>query len=141
MTSLHGVLAAAALTAVVALPAAGQPAAVGASNAWVAEPAPGASSTRAHLSIANPTMYDVYVVSASTDAAARVTFRKGDDAEAGEVKELTVAAYGSLDLEPGGLSLELHDLRRPLAPGDTVTLTLRTDGGVTVTVDAIVRKR
>ena len=47
---------------------------------------------------------------------------------------LTIPAHGYLNFAPGSYHLMLEGLRRPLAIGDTVTLALRFDSGVTLTV-------
>lgn len=113
---------------------------VTASAGWMAEPAAGATSAAVYLEIDNPTMYDVYVVSATSDAAATVELREAVTAtESKATKELTVPAYGSVALKPDGLHLLLKDLTRALKKGDSVSLTLKTDGGVTLKVAAIVR--
>lgn len=119
---------------------AAQERAVTASAAWIAEPAAGAGMAAAYLEVQNPTMYDVYVVSAAADAAAAVELR--EHAPSGEstiVKELTVPAFGTIELKPGGPHLVLKELTRPLKKGDSVGLTLRTDGGVTLKVPAVIR--
>ena len=101
----------------------------------------GGDATAAFVTIDNPTMYDAYLVSASSDVAASVTFRqraKGQDAN--EVKELVVPAYGSLEMSPDGPHLWLSGLKRPLTEKETVTLQLTTDGNLTLSVTAEVRK-
>ena len=104
-----------------------------ASDAWFAAAADGAA---AYLTIENPTMYDIYVTSASSDAAARVELlEKGK-----VVKNLTVPAYSSLELKPDGPYLRLLDLKKPLEVGATVNLSIETDGGITVKVSGPVKK-
>ena len=114
---------------------------VSASEAWIAAPAAGATTAPAAVTIRNGTMYDVYVVSAASDAAGRVEFREAapSGGEAKTVKELTVPAFGSLDLSPEGMHLVLMDLTRPLKAGDMVAITLTTDRGVAVKVIAAVK--
>lgn len=121
-------------------PGAAQEKVVTASAAWIAEPAAGATTASAYLEIDNPTMYDVYVVSATSDAAGSVAFGEAVSAtESKATREMTVPAFGAIALKPDGLHLVLKDLTRPLKKGDSVTLTLKTDGGVTLKVDATVR--
>ncbi|MCA1584286.1 MAG: copper chaperone PCu(A)C [Acidobacteria bacterium] len=118
---------------------ASQPA-VTASGAWIAEPAAGATTALGYLEIHNPTMYDVYVVGVTSDVASVIELRQGGSSgEAKVVKELTVAAFGSLTLEPGGAHMLLKELKRPLEAGDAVELTVKTDGGVSLKVTAGVR--
>ena len=113
---------------------------VSASDGVVTLPTAGATSAVVAGSIQNPTMYDIYVVSASTDVAGGVEFR---DVQAGQlkpVKEFTVASFGSIDLKADGTHLLLMDLKRPLREGETVEVTIRTDGGIVLKLAATVRK-
>ena len=109
---------------------------VTASNGWVKTPAAGETQAMAFASIENPGMYEVNVTSASSDTAARVELRDGGHA----VTFINVPAFGSVEMTPGGAHLLLTGLKRPLKDGDTVTLTLSTDGDVTLTVQASVRR-
>ena len=113
---------------------------VSAGSGWVKVPA-GGDATAAFVTIDNPTMYDAYLVSVSTDVAAAVTFRqraKGQDAK--QVKDLVVPAYSSLEMSPDGPHLWLSGLKRPLTEKEMVTLQLTTDGNLTLLVTAEVRK-
>lgn len=129
------VLAAATVAAAGAQPA---PSVV---SAWVAAPAAGATSAVAYVAVNNPTMYDIYITAASTDAAGSVELRMpgAGGGEPAVVKEFTVPAYGSTAAEAAAPHLRLADLKRPLKAGDTVALTLQTDGGVTLKVAATVK--
>ncbi|MEZ5419524.1 MAG: copper chaperone PCu(A)C [Vicinamibacterales bacterium] len=85
---------------------------------------------------------DIYVTGATADAASTVELR-GPAAGAAEppvVPEFTVPACGSTSAAPTAPHLRLVGLSKPLAPGDTVQLTLTTDGGVKLTVAAPVRQ-
>ena len=88
-----------------------------------------------YLTVNNPTMYDVYVMSATSDAAGKVELLSGDK----PVESMTVAAYGSLTLKSGGMYLRLSDLKRALKAGDKVTVTLVTDGGLEIKATATVK--
>jgi hypothetical protein len=114
-------------------------AAPSASEAWVAEPAAGATATEAYVVVENPTMYEVYVVSVATDAAGAAEIVEGPADAARSVKELSVPAYGRAELTPGAVRIRLKELKRPLKTGDAVALTLTTDGGVTIKVSATVK--
>ena len=81
-----------------------------------------------YVAINNPTMYDIYVVSATSDAAGKVELYSADK----PVDNMTVAAYGWLELRAGGMFLRLSDLKRELKAGDSITITMMTDGGVTI---------
>lgn len=111
-----------------------------ATGAWVLEPVAGATATSAYAVIENPSMYEIYVMSVTTDAAGAADVATGPPDAVKPVPELSVPAYGQTELEPGGLHIRLTDLKRPLKEGDSVELTLTTDGGVTITVTAPVKK-
>ena len=110
--------------------------AITASDAWITESAADGTAA-AYLSISNPTMYDIYVVEATSAAAGKIELRSRDK----PAKELTVPAYGSLELTPEGPHLLLMDVKKALRAGDYVTLTLMTDGGVTIVTSAVVKAR
>jgi copper(I)-binding protein len=56
-------------------------------------------------------------------------------------KEITVPARGSVELKPGGLHVMFFGLKKPLQPGDQVSLVLKLNDGVSVPVAATVRAR
>lgn len=114
-----------------------------ASKAWVRSPDAGATTTTAFVVVDNPTMYDVYLVSAQSDAAASVTFQKpgaSADAKPQAVENVTAPAYDSVELKPDGVHLLLSGLKKPLQPGDVVTLVLTTDGGIALEAEAVVKR-
>jgi copper(I)-binding protein len=125
------------LTAVAGLAAQNAPAA---SEAWVAEPAPGATTADAYAVIENPTMYEVFVVSVTADAAAAAEIVEGPADAARTVRELAVPSYGRAELKPGAIRIRLKELKKPLKVGDSVALTLTTDSGAEIKVSAEVRK-
>jgi copper(I)-binding protein len=113
-----------------------------ASKAWIKAPAAGASTAAAFVVIDNPTMYDVYVVSAQSDAAASVTFLQPGEAKGAEpraVEHLTAPAYDRLELTPDGFHMLLSGLKKPLKPGDKVTIVLATDSGIALEASAEVK--
>jgi copper(I)-binding protein len=114
--------------------------AVSATKAWIKAPAAGETTATAFVFVDNPTMYDVYLVSAATDVAGRVQFQKVAGGKAEAVESFTVSAYDSIDLKPDSNHLLLMDLKRPLNPGDKVRLTFTTDNFATIEVEAEVRK-
>jgi len=81
-------------------------------------------------------MYAIYVTSATSDAAGKVELYSGDK----PVENMTVAAYGSLELKAGGMFLRLSDLKRELKAGESVTVTMLTDGGATIVATAVVTR-
>lgn len=107
---------------------------------FVVLPEVGSTSAIAGALIENPTMYDVYVLTAASDVAASVEFREIRDGKPHPLKMLTVPAYESLALAPGATELVLTGLKRPLKEGETVAIELRTDAGVTLKLSAPVRR-
>jgi len=110
-----------------------------ATDAWVAVPAAGATATDAYAVVENPTMYEFFVVKVSADAAGAAEIVEGGADSAKTVRELSVPSYGRTELKPGALRIRLKDLKTPLKPGDSVALTLTTDGGVVIKVAAPVK--
>ena len=111
--------------------------------ALITQSAPSASDATAvvagatasvYVVINNPTMYDIYVMSATSDAAAKVELYSADK----PVDNMTVAAYGSLTLKAGGMFLRLSDMKRELKAGESITVTMMTDGGVAIAATAVV---
>lgn len=114
---------------------------VSASKAWIKAPAAGDTTAVAFVVVDNPTMYDVYLVSASTDVAGKVQFQKVVGTNTEVIEHLTAPAYDSIEFKPGGNQLLLLDLKRPLKPGEKVWITLATDGGTTIEAEAEVREK
>ena len=104
-----------------------------ASDASASTPVNGAIAV--YATINNPTMYDVYVVSGKSDAAGKVELTSADQ----PVSNITVPAYGSVELKPGAAFVRLSDLKRDVKAGDQLTVTLETDGGVSIELAAIVK--
>ena len=113
-------------------------AAPSASDAWVAAPAAGATTAEAYVVVDNPTMYEIFVVSVTADIAGSAEIVQGDAGE--RVKELSVPSYGRTELKPGAVRIRLKDLKGPLKEGDSVALTLTTEGGVILKIAAAVKK-
>jgi copper(I)-binding protein len=88
-----------------------------------------------YLVVNNPTMYDIYVVSATSDAAGKIEIYTGDK----PVNDLTVSSYGALELKAGGSFLRLSELKRELKAGESVKVTLMTDGGISILAVATVK--
>ena len=111
-----------------------------ASDAWIRMPAAGETTARAFAVIDNPTMYDVYFVSATADVAGSVQFRQTapDGGPHSVITELTVPAYGTVELAPDGLHLVLMGLKRTLEPGETIPITIATETDA-ITVNAVVK--
>jgi copper(I)-binding protein len=92
-------------------------------------------SVAVYATINNPTMYDVFVMSAASDQAGKAALREGDKT----LPNLTVPAYGSLELKAAGPLVLLSELKGQLKAGDTVKVTLTTDGGLAISLTAVVK--
>jgi copper(I)-binding protein len=108
------------------------------------QPAPTATDAQAlvngtramvYMTINNPSMYDIYIVSGKSEAAESVTFMDGNKT----VTSLTVPAYGSIELRPATTRIALSGLQGQFKEGDELKLTLETDGGVGIPIAAIVK--
>jgi copper(I)-binding protein len=140
----HPALSAAclALLAILALAAAAQPAALAAEDAWV-RATPGADVAAAYLTLHNGGTEPVVVTGVRSAAAGasmihQTTLVNGQSTMRAH-EPLRIAPGESVRFAPGGLHIMLHMLKRPLAPGDEVPLTLVLEGGANVTVTAHVR--
>ena len=104
------------------------------------EPANGADA-RAYLVVENGTMYEVYLVAASSEAAAKVELMRAapDKSAPAPAAEIAVPAFDRLEMSPDGTFLQLTGLKQPLKSGDSVTIALTTDAGETLTAAAIVK--
>ena len=103
-----------------------------ASDAWAQV---SGDTATVYATVNNPTMYDVYLVSGKSDAAAKVELLDGEKV----VTSLTVPAYGSLELKADGPRVRLSGLKGQFKAGDQVKLTLETDGGIAIAIAAVVR--
>jgi copper(I)-binding protein len=88
-----------------------------------------------YATIANPTMYDVFLMSAASDQAGKAELREGEKT----LPNITVPAYGSIELKSDGMFVLLSNLKGELKSGDTVKLTLTTDGGAAIAVAAVLK--
>jgi copper(I)-binding protein len=131
-----------ALVAASAGPLAAQGKEATAVSAWIAAPAAGATDAVAYVEINNPTMYDIFVLSATAPATAgKVELRAAATAgaEPAVVTEFPVPSYGSTSAAVGAPHLRLLGLTRPLKAGDAVALTLTINDGTVLKVSAQVR--
>ena len=106
-------------------------------SGWVKLPAGGATEAQAYLVIDNPTQYDVFPQKASSDAAGVVEFRAAGKPE--PLTFVTVTAYESLEMSAKGTYLLLRELKKPLTAGATVPISVTTDRGTPLTVEAVVK--
>ena len=85
--------------------------------------------------LTNPTMYDAYVQSGTSDAG-KIELR---DESNKVTTNLTIPAYGSVELKAGGPVVLITELKGQPKAGDTINLKLMTDGGVAIAIAAIIR--
>lgn len=140
VSGVFGLGVAVAMTLMAGVHVGAQGAEVTASEGWVELPAAEETTASAFAVVRNPTMYDIYLVSAVSDVAGKVEFRKPSDGEAKVTAELTVPAYGKLTMRPEGVHMLLVDLKRPLQEDESVPLTLTTDGNLKLRIQAVVRE-
>jgi copper(I)-binding protein len=113
---------------------------VRASAAWIQASAADSNETIAGLVIDNGTMYDVFIVGVQTDVASvEMRERSEGTTTSTVVKEVSVPAYGRLEMSAESVHLRLSALKRPLVAGEAVTLVFYTDGGEQFTVSALVK--
>jgi copper(I)-binding protein len=110
--------------------------AVKVSDAWIQATPTEAS---AFAIVENGTMYDVYLVGASSDVAASVQLVQTTGGKTTPVKEVAVASFDRLQMSPDGTFLKLLQLKRPLKTGESITITLQTDAGEQLPVTAVVK--
>ena len=108
-------------------------------DAWVKLPEAGAKTTVAYATVNNPGMYAIYLVSGTSEVAAKVEFRDASKADASQ-EDVTVIAYDSTYMNPKGVHMYLSDLKKELKEGDTVNITLKTELGIPVEIAAKVKK-
>jgi len=106
---------------------------------WSRATPPGAKIGVGFLQLRNAGASPVRVVGASSPVARRVemhvTTREGDVMRMRQVESLEIPAGGTFELKPGGAHLMLVDLRRPLAKGERVPLTLELEKGGALQVE------
>ncbi len=112
-----------ALVALCATPALAQ---VAVKDAWVRGTVAQQKTTGAFMQLTSPV--DAKVVAAQSAAAAIVEIHEmrmeGGVMRMRAVPALELPANRAVDLKPGGYHVMLVDLKKPLAVGDTVTITL-----------------
>ena len=87
-----------------------------------------------YATLTNPTMYDAYVQSGTSDAG-KIELRDGDKA----TDNITIPSFGSVELKAGGPFVLVTSLKNQPKAGDTIALKLMTDGGVAIAITAIVK--
>ncbi len=109
-----------------------------------ARPAATGGNAAVYLSLVNKGDASDALVGASSDAAETVniheTRMEGDVIGMTPVSRIEVPAGGRAELKPGGFHVMLVRLIRDLNPGDVVSVTLRFEKSVEITVEAKVRE-
>jgi copper(I)-binding protein len=95
-----------------------------------------------YATLSNPSMYDAYVQSGKSDVGKVQLRDKDPSAPLGTGKptgNITIPAFGSVELKAGGPFVLVTDLNTAPKAGDTITVTLETDGGAAIAVTAVVK--
>jgi copper(I)-binding protein len=95
-----------------------------------------------YAALNNPSMYDAYVQSGKSDAGKVELREKDPSAPLGAGKttgNITIPAFGSVELKAGGPFVLVTGLKNPPKAGDAIAVTLETDGGAAIAVTAIVK--
>ncbi len=87
-----------------------------------------------YVTLNNPSMYDAYVQSGKSDAG-KVELRDKDK----PTGNITIPAFGSVELKAGGPFVLVTDLKSAPKAGDAIKVTLETDGGAAIAVAAVVK--
>ncbi len=85
--------------------------------------------------LTNPTMYDAFVQSGTSDAG-RIELR---DEHNKTTNNLTIPSFGSLELKAGGPLVLVSELKGQPKAGETKNLKLMTAGGVATAIAAVVK--
>jgi copper(I)-binding protein len=113
-----------------------------AQDAWV-RATPGAQMAAAYLTLRNVSSKTVTVTGVESPIAGHAmiheTTVQGGQSRMRPHEQLVLAPGMTVKLEPGGLHVMLHDLKRPLTVGQTVPLVITLAGGGTLKVTAAVR--
>jgi len=95
-----------------------------------------------YATLTNPTMYDAYVQSGTSDAG-KVELRDGDPSTplgAGKPTDnITIPSFGSVELKAGGPFVLVSNLKAQPKAGDSITVTLQTDGGAAIAIAATLK--
>ena len=93
-----------------------------------------------YATLSNPTMYEAYVQSGTSDAG-KVELRESDPSTplGKPTATITIPSFGSVDLKVGGPFVLVSELKTQPKAGDTINVTLQTDGGVAIAIAAIVK--
>jgi copper(I)-binding protein len=82
----------------------------------------------------NPTMYDAYVQSGTSEAGT-VELREGSK----PASNITIPSFGSVELKAGGPFVLVSKLKGQPKAGETINVVLMTDGGDKIPVAATIK--
>ena len=135
-------LPAAFLALLTAAVSAATPPGLTATDAWI-RATPGVDVAAAYLTLHNAGTQPVVVSGVRSPAAAAAMIHEttlvNGESSMRPHEPLRIAAGETVRFAPGGLHIMLHGLKRPLAVGDEVPVTLLIEGGGSVTALARVR--
>lgn len=106
-------------------------------DGWVKATA--ADAATAYVTVANGTMYDIYLVGASSEVATTVELKQIRDSAVTTAKDIAVPSFDRLQMSPDSTFLSLTGLKRALKAGESVTIVLITDGGEQLSAIATVK--
>ena len=87
-----------------------------------------------YATLNNPGMYDAYVQSGTSDAG-KVELRDG----AKPTSNILIPSFGAVELKAGGPYVLITGLKGQPKAGDTIKLTLNTDGGAALAIAAVIK--
>jgi len=87
-----------------------------------------------YATLSNPTMYDAYVQVGTSDAG-NVELRDGEKS----TSNITIPSFGSVELRAGGSFVLISDLKGQPKAGDSIAVTLVTDGGDKIALVATIK--
>jgi copper(I)-binding protein len=92
--------------------------------------------------LTNPTMYDAYVQSGTSDAG-KVELREDSPSTAPAASKpasnITIPAFGSVELKAGGPFVLVSELKSQPKAGETINVKLMTDGGIAIAIAAVIK--
>jgi len=113
-------------------------------DAWVRGVPHSAKTTAAFMSIQNNGSEEMVLKSASCEVAEVVEIHTmeqvGEIMKMKQINELRIPGNGQTALAPKGYHIMLMGLIRPINEGETIPLTLNFGEGLSVAVDAVVKK-
>lgn len=111
-------------------------------NAWL-RATPGSDVAAAYLTVRNVSTATVTITGIESPIARHAmiheTTTQNGQSRMRPHEQLVIAPGSTVKFEPGGLHIMLHDLKQPLAVGQTVPLTIKLSGASALQVTATVR--